>query len=56
MSDLEILLSVQFDFLAGTSVAALVVPQGMSYAKSAGMLPHALPCVLHCSSACSACA
>ena len=25
------------DFLAGTSVAALVVPQGMSYAKSAGL-------------------
>ena len=27
----------QLDVLAGTSVAALVVPQGMSYAKSAGL-------------------
>lgn len=27
---------LQYDLLAGTSVAALVVPQGMSYAKSAG--------------------
>ena len=30
-------LAVQPDFLAGLSVAALVIPQGMSYAKIAGV-------------------